>query len=926
MTAKKEKIVLIDAMALAYRAYFAFISRPLRTKDGFPTSAIYGFLTQLIKVLEDVHPDYVLVAFDLKEPTFRHVEYAAYKANRQAMPEDMVPQIAKIKELVAALDIPVYSLAGYEADDIIGTVAKHAAASGMTAYMITPDKDYVQLVDDNINIVKPGKSTEEIALFDIERVRKDYGFEPIQMIDYLALVGDASDNVPGVKGIGEKTAVPLIQKYHSLENIYSHIDGITPPGVKAKLEANKENAFLSKRLVTIEIKTPIEIDLNATKIQVPDFEKVRAMFGELDFKQALLQRLIQFYQTSESPTPVEVADTSVADRTFNKEHVSYKLVIKKEDARKLADELSKVDEFVFDTETDGLDQFNLHVAGVSFCTQEKTAHYVAINPFKGDGIFEPTLSSDRFPADDFVKIFKPVFENKAIKKICQNGKFDIAVMETLGIRVENFTFDTMIAAFLIDPDQKVGMDDLSEKYLNYTPIPLSDLLGPKKQAAKIFDVDVQALSDYSAEDADITYRLYKILQQEIEKENLHHVAYDFEFPLVEVLHEMEKEGVRLDTAALKLMSGDLQVTIDAATQSIFALAGETFNINSTQQLQKILFDKLHLRTSRKTKTGYSTDAQSLEYLRGEHEIIEALLLYRQAAKLKSTYVDALPALISEHTGKVHTTYNQTITSTGRLSSINPNLQNIPIRTELGKEIRRAFVPSDSDHVIISADYSQIELRIMASMSGDERLKQAFIEGEDIHRRTAALVFRVPVNEVTPDMRRKAKEVNFGILYGIGAFGLKTRLGITQKHAKEIIDTYFDTFKSVKAFIESSVQDAKSSGFAQTLTGRRRFLRNINSSNRVVQQFEERVAVNMPIQGTAADMIKAAMINIHNEMKKRKFVSKMILQVHDELLFDARKDEVDELIPMIKDLMENSFPLNVPVKVEIGTGDNWLDAH
>jgi DNA polymerase-1 len=926
MTAKKEKIILIDAMALAYRAYFAFISRPLRTKDGFPTSAIYGFLTQLIKVLEDVRPDYALVAFDLKEPTFRHIEYAAYKANRQAMPDDMIPQIAKIKEVVEVLNIPVYSLAGYEADDIIGTVAKHAAAQGMTAYMVTPDKDYVQLVDENINIIKPGKSAEELALFNVERVRKDYGFEPIQMIDYLALVGDSSDNVPGVKGIGEKTAVPLIQKYHSVENIYAKIDNITPAGVKAKLEANRENAFLSKRLVTIETKTPIEIDLAATKIHIPDFDKVREMFSQLDFKQALLQKLIQFYQTSESPAPIEVADTSVADRTFNKDTVSYKLITSKEDAQRLAKELSGVTEFVFDTETDGLDHLKLHVAGVSFCMKEKTAYYIATNPFKGDGIFEPSLPPDRLSIDDFVKIFKPVFENKEIKKICQNGKFDIGVLETLGIHVENFSFDTMIAAFLIDPDQKVGMDDLSEKYLNYTPIPLSDLLGPKKQAEKIFDVDVQTLSNYSAEDADVTYRLYKILQQDIEKEKLHRVAYDIEFPLVEVLLDMEMQGVRLDTAALKSLSEELLITIDAATQNIFSMAGETFNINSTQQLQKILFDKLHLHTSKKTKTGYSTDAQSLENLRGEHEIIEALLLYRQATKLKSTYVDALPALISEHTGKVHTTYNQTIASTGRLSSVNPNLQNIPIRTELGKEIRRAFVPSDSDHLIVSADYSQIELRIMASMCGDERLKQAFIDGEDIHRRTAALVFRVPVNEVTPDMRRKAKEVNFGILYGIGAFGLKTRLRTTQKHAKEIIDTYFSTFQNVKAFIESSIQEAKNNGFAQTLTGRRRFLRNINSSNRVVQQFEERVAVNMPIQGTAADMIKVAMINIHREFKKRKFASKMILQVHDELLFDARKDEVDELMPVIKDLMENSFPLNVPVEVEIGTGENWLDAH
>jgi DNA polymerase-1 len=576
---------------------------------------------------------------------------------------------------------------------------------------------------------------------------------------------------------------------------------------------------------------------------------------------------------------------------------------------------------VFDTETDSLDQFELSIVGASFSTKIGEGIYVAINPDKmfSDG-------KDRLSQDEFVKIFNPVFKNKKIKKVCQNGKYDISVLRSIGIGINNFYFDTMLASYIIDADQKHGMDDLSEKYLNYKPISLTEILGKKIDPSKIYDVDRDELTDYAAEDADVTFQLYKKLDKELQKEKLNKIAYDVEFPLAPVLEDMEYEGIKIDKKALNNFSNDLQKLLDGYTKKIYKSAGEEFNINSTKQLQVILYEKIGLTSGRKTKTGYSTDARALENLKGQHEIIDYILDYRQAAKLKSTYADALPNLIKPKTGRVHTSFNQTVASTGRLSSLDPNLQNIPIRTDMGKEIRKAFVPRDKDHVLLSADYSQIELRIMASICGDEGMTKAFKKGEDIHRNTAALVFMVDPDDVTQDMRRKAKEVNFGILYGIGAFGLKTRLGITQAHAKEIIETYFGTFKRVKEYMDGSVASAREKGYSETLLGRRRYLRNINNNNHFVRQFEERVAINMPIQGSAADMIKIAMIKIHKELEKRNAQTKMVLQVHDELLFDAYKDEVDELTPVIKKLMETALPLKVPVVVDTGVGTNWLDAH
>lgn len=923
---KDKKFVIVDALALAYKAYFAFINRPLSNSKGEATSAVYGFLTQLLRVLEDQKPDYLAVAFDSKEKTFRHEKYEAYKSSRQAMPDDMIPQIQRIKDIIDALNIPFYILPGYEADDIVGTAVKQAEKSGLLSFAITPDKDYFQLITDRIKIIRPGKSTDEAIVYDKKKVIDELGFEPKYMIDYLALIGDTSDDIPGVAGIGPKTAVPLIQKYGSIENIYKHIDEIEKAGTKKKLLEGKENAFLSKDLATIHCEVPIKIDFEKTKFSHPDFEKLREIFLELEFK-SLFAKLQKFYQNgSDNETNVQITQPIKEISSFDKKNVKYHLITDIKEAKELVDKLSKSKLFVFDTETDNLNTFDVHLAGVSFCISPGEAYFIPINPFTDSEELFKEKHSDRLSQNLFTSLYKKVFEDDQIKKVCQNGKYDIAVLRSINIQVNNFYFDTMLASYVLDPDQKHGMDELSEKYLNYKPIPLSELIGQKKDPSKIFEVPLEQLSDYSAEDADITYRLYEKLDSELKKIGVEKVAYDIEFPLVPVLESMEYEGVRIDTEALKSLSKDLQILMDNYSAEIFKAAGTEFNINSPKQLQEILFTKLNLAKGRKTKTGFSTDARALENLRGEHEIIDLILNYRQVSKLKSTYADALPNIINKKTGRVHTSYNQTVASTGRLSSNDPNLQNIPIRTEMGKEIRKAFVPRDENYVILSADYSQIELRIMASICGDEALIKAFNAGEDIHRSTAALVFQVDPEDVTPDMRRKAKEVNFGILYGIGPFGLKTRLGVTQTHAKEIIDTYFKTFKRVRDFMDNSVELARKHGYAETLLKRRRYLKNINSKNRVVRQFEERVAINMPIQGTAADMIKLAMINIQKELIKRRTKTKMILQVHDELVFDAHKSEVDKLKPIIKSLMENALPLKVPVNVEIGIGDNWLDAH
>lgn len=916
-----KKFIVIDALALAYKAYFAFVARPLITKTGIPTSAVFGFVNQLIKILEEFKPDYIAVAFDSHEKTFRHEQYPEYKANRAVMPDDMIPQIERIKGIIEALNMPVLIKPRFEADDIIGLAVKCAEKLDIESFIISPDKDLMQLITEKTKLVRPGKANDAIDIYDIEKVKSVFGFEPIRIIDYLALLGDASDNIPGVSGIGEVAAKTLIPAFGTIENIYNEIDSV-PVKFKNKLLQGKDSAFLSKSLATIDTNMELKIDFDDFVYESPDWRRIKGIFEELEFRN-LYVRLRKIYNENENE--IDTAPET-ENSVFDKSRASYKLITTIEEAKSLADRLTKSDLFVFDTETNSLDAFTLSIAGVSFCLKENEAYFVALNPFgHSNDLFSKDLS-DRLPMDDFITIFKPLFENERIKKVCQNGKFDISVLGSVNIEVNNFFFDTMIASYVIDPDQKHNMDDLSRKYLNYSPIPLSDLIGVKKEPERIFDVDINKLSDYSSEDSDITFKLFKALDLELEKNNLKELAYNIEFPLVKVLFEMERSGVRVDKSVLNNLSAELEKHINDSVKEIYSFSGEPFNINSPQQLQKILFEKLNLPSAKKTKTGYSTDAQTLDMLRDAHPIIEHLINYRTISKLKSTYTDSLPNLINAKTGRIHTSFNQTVASTGRLSSNEPNLQNIPIRTEFGKEIRKAFIPRNNDYLIMSADYSQIELRIMAHYCMDERLIEAFANKEDIHTRTASLVFKIPPAEVTSDLRRKAKEVNFGILYGIGPFGLKNRLKISQNYAKEIIDGYFKTFPNVKSYMDNAITEARTKGFATTLTGRRRFLKNINSSNNSVKQFDERAAINMPIQGSAADMIKLAMIKIADYLKKNNFKTQMILQVHDELIFDTHKNELEEIKETVRNIMETCFPLKVPIFVDIGVGDNWLDAH
>jgi len=922
MNKRQNRFVIVDAMAIAYKAYFAFINRPLMNSKGEATSAIYGFMTQLIKIIEDTKPEYLAIASDSKEKTFRHDIYEGYKSSRATMPEDMVPQIKHIYDIIAAMNIPLLILPGYEADDIIGTVFKKTEDIGLEAFAITPDKDYLQLITESSKIIKPGKTADEVMIINKEKALETLGFEPILMIDYLALVGDSSDDIPGVAGIGPKTATPIIAEFGTLENIYENIENISSQSVRKKLINNKENAFLSKTLATIKTDVPIDFNLDATLFHKPNLEKLNTILSDLELK-SIINKVNKLFDTDFDDSEL-IEETE--NREFNSSIVNYKSITTTSEAKKLAEQLLASDLFVFDTETNSLNVFDLKIAGVSFTVREGEAFFVPINPFiENEGLFQRDLS-ERIDINEFCKIFKPVFENKNIKKVCQNGKYDIAVLRTHGIEVNNFYFDTMLASYILDPDQRHGMDALAEAHLNYRPIPISELIGKEKNPDLIFDADIEKLTNYASEDSDITFQLYKLFKDKLKKNNQEKVAFTIEFPLVKVLEDMERTGVNLDIKALKIFSEELRVSMESYTNNIYDLAGETFNINSPKQMQHILFDKLGLPPTKKTKTGFSTDAGSLESLKGKNEIIDYLLKYRQAAKLKSTYADALPKLVDQKTKRLHTSFNQTVASTGRLSSLNPNLQNIPIRTDLGKKIRAAFIPRDYNHVILSSDYSQIELRIMASICDDTTMITAFNNGEDIHRSTAALVFGVSSEEVTPDMRRKAKEVNFGILYGIGAFGLGNRLGMPRNQAQEIIDTYFTKFSKVQDFISESKEKAKENGYAETLLGRRRHLKNINSSNRVVRQFEERVAINMPIQGTAADMIKIAMIKVFDELNKINIKSKMILQVHDELVFDVHKDEIEIVKPIIKKCMEEALPLNVPIIVDIGVGNNWLEAH
>ncbi len=916
-----KKAFLIDGMSMAYKAYFAFISRPLRNSKNQNTSAVYGFLSSLIKILENEKPDYIAVAFDTKEKTFRHEKFPEYKANRQLIPDDMIYQLDYIKKILQAIDIKIITAPGYEADDIIGTLSNQFKKKNVSTYLVTPDKDFFQLVDDGIYVYKPQKkSVEDAEVYDVNKVENEYGLKPEQFIDFLALTGDPTDNIPGVKGIGEKTALELIQKFGSLDNIYNNIDNITKEALKNKLLEGKELAYLSRELVTIKKNIPLNINIETLKIQSPDVSTIENLLNELEIKtfNKRLENILNTKIQSKTPTLFDLTDEQSEIKIKEISGTEYILLDSQEKIENFINKAKESDFIVFDTETDNLNSIDANLVGLSFCLKKNEAYFYKLDYHKNFNVNDKDRKN--------LELFKSILEDNSKLKIGQNIKYDINVLYNYNINVQLPFFDTMVASYILNPDNVTGLDDLAKKYLNYDTYKISLLIGDKKNSELMWNVPVNDLKIYSCEDADITYKLYLILKDELKSKQLLELCESIEFPLVKTLSEMELRGVYINTDDLQDLSLELEKQISNIEFKIYELAGEKFNVNSTKQLQEILFKKLKLEPTKKTKTGYSTDIQSLEQIRFTHPIIEYLINFRQLVKLKNTYVDSLPELINKRTGRVHTNYNQTITSTGRLSSSDPNLQNIPIRSELGKEIRKAFAVPDKNWKILSADYSQIELRILAHICEDPNLIEAFENDVDIHASTASRVFGVPIDKVTPEMRRKAKEVNFGILYGIGPFGLKTRLGIPQTQAKELIDRYFKTYKNVQKYLEETKSFAHKNGYVETLKKRRRYLPNINSQNATVRSAEERQAINMPIQGTAADMIKIAMNNISNEFRIKKLKSAMIIQVHDELVFEVHKDELDEVKKIVKKEMENAIKLKVPVKVDIGIGDNWLDAH
>lgn len=928
---KREKIFLIDSMGIAYRSYFAFIQNPLINSKGENTGAIYGFVNYLNKILEDQNPDYIAAVFDTDKPTFRHIAYAEYKATRNKMPDDMAASLGYLKEVVKAYNIPVLELDGYEADDIIGTLARKAEKEKVDSYLVTSDKDFMQLVTARVKLYRPGKFGSDDEIIDESGVREKFGVPPEQVVDMLGLIGDSSDNVPGVPGIGPKTALPLIQKFGSIEQLIEHADSIPQKGTKEKIKANSELALLSKRLVTIDTNVPIDVDIHHLKAKPKDTATLLQLFDRLEFRS--FSRRLREHTPNEHPAPaIPAADVPMPEpSTIRSVAHEYTIVTTDKDYLRFLSEVKKATSFVFDTETTSTDALSAELVGISFAFRHHAAFYIpvidATTPSNTGDLFEAkTRTADRkgFPIDRIVKDLGPIFENEKIKKSGQNVKYDSLVLASKGITVNGVGFDTMIAAYVLRSDRQHSLDSLAAEHLNYRMISFKELTdGGKKD---IRDIPIESVGEYSAEDADVTFRLVDVLHSMITVNNLNSLCDEIEFPLIEVLTRMELNGVTIDTEFLQEMSAEIGGILEAITKKIYGLADEEFNINSTQQLSKILFEKLGLRTVKKTKTGYSTDVAVLEALRNEHPVVEQLLEYRQLQKLKSTYVDALPKLINPKTGKVHTSFNQTVAATGRLSSSDPNFQNIPVRTDIGRKIRRAFIPSDADARILAADYSQIELRIMAHISGDPSLIEAFKNREDIHATTAAKVFGVKPKDISREMRRKAKEVNFGIMYGIGAFGLSNRLEISQSEAREIIQRYFERFPKVQQYIADTIATARANGYVETVKGRRRYFPDINNKNQNIRGNAERQAINMPIQGTAADMIKIAMIGIHRMLQKKKMNGKMILQVHDELVFDIPSAEEQKMRDMVESEMKNALHLSVPIEVDIGCGKNWLEAH
>lgn len=921
------KLFLIDAYALIYRSYYAFIKNPRINSKGVNTSAVFGFINTLEDVLKREQPTHIAVAFDPKGPTFRHEAFEQYKAQREETPEVIRQSVPVIKEVIQAYHIPILEVPYYEADDVIGTVAKQAAANGFEVYMMTPDKDYGQLVADHIYMYRP-KFGGDYEVLGVSEVLEKYQLQSTeQVIDLLGLMGDTADNIPGCPGVGEKTAQKLLAEFGSIENLLANTDKLKG-AQKKKVEENVEQIRFSKFLATIKTDVPITFDAAQCKRVAPDEDRLVELYTELEFK-TFINRLkgesaaspaskepaaaVQFDLFAAEPA-AELETSSLADIQTTPH--SYYLADTAEKQIALCEQLLREKSFAFDTETEGLDPLTAALVGMSFAIREQEAWYVPV-------------PANREEATDIVLRLAPALQHPEIEKVGQNIKFDILALRKYGVRVKGPLFDTMIAHYLLNPELRHGMDYLAETYLKYKTVPIEDLIGPKgKKQASMRTVPVEQIKEYAAEDADVTLRLKHYFAPLLKQEDVESLFFEMEMPLIYVLAEMEATGVKLDTEALKQSSEVLSQQLIALEQSIYELAGQTFNINSTKQVGEILFDKLKLdEKAKKTKTGgYSTSEEVLEKIRGKHPIVGKLLEYRGIKKLLSTYIDALPALIHPETGKIHTSFNQAVTATGRLSSTNPNLQNIPVRDELGREIRKAFIADDDDCIFFSADYSQIELRLMAHLSNDPHMVEAFCSGADIHAATAAKIYGIPVEEVTSDMRRKAKTANFGIIYGISVFGLAERLGIPRAESKELIDGYFQTYPRVKEYMEESIRVAKEKGYVETLFKRKRFLPDINSHNAVVRGYAERNAINAPIQGSAADIIKLAMIHIHQQFEAEHLKSRMILQVHDELNFNVRKEEFDRVKEIVLDCMEHVLQLRVPLIADCGEGKNWLEAH
>ena len=944
---QQKRLFLLDAYALIFRGYYAFIKNPRINSKGMDTSAIMGFMNSLMDVIKREKPDHLAVAFDKGGSDLRNDIFPDYKANRDATPEAIKIAVPYIQDLLRAMHIPIIEVKGYEADDLIGTIAKQAEKENYQVFMVTPDKDFAQLVSENIFMYKPARMGNGIEIWGIPEVLAKFEIErPEQVIDFLGMMGDAADNIPGLPGVGEVTAKKFLKEYGTMENLLANTDQLKGK-MKENIEANKEKGLLSKTLATILLDCPVVFNETDYELSTPDVEKTDALFNELEFRR-MAEQFDAIFKKTDNTTPKNTADeaklykkpqpkneeqfdlfgSAIADESSDQIHHqyyntlentphSYQIIQGDLGLKLLLQNLQKQTSVCFDTETTGLDALHAELVGISFSYE------------KGKGFYVP-FPENQEEAKALAEKFIPFFQNTEIEKIGQNLKYDLKILSNYGISVEGKLFDTMIAHYLINPDMRHNMDILSETYLKYSPKSIETLIGKKgKNQKSMRDVDLEEIKEYAAEDADVTYQLKELFSVELDKTETKKLFEDIEIPLVKVLAAMETEGINLDVPFLNAMSIKMGAESDALEQKIYETAGEKFNLASPKQLGDVLFDKLKIGgpKQKKTKTGqYATGEEVLSYLANDNEIVRDILEWRQMVKLQSTYIDALPNQVDSKTGRVHTDYMQTVAATGRLSSNNPNLQNIPVRTERGRLIRKAFIARDENYTLVSADYSQIELRVIAALSGEENMIKAFQHNEDIHKSTASKVFNVPLEEVTREQRSHAKTVNFGIIYGVSAFGLSNQTNLSRSESADLIEAYYKSYPRLKSYISDQVDFARDHGYVQTVLGRRRYLKDINSQNAIVRGGAERNAVNAPIQGSAADIIKIAMINIHNKMKSENWKSKMLLQVHDELVFDVHNDELEKIQPMIKHEMENAFKLEVPLVVDLGMGKNWLEAH